>query len=84
LVKSRVSSAIQASWSISPYRSGDSRANSQEFLEIRASVLSLLDVDYMVPIDELRGEAKRIVSDSALWDKRVFGAQVTDWKTDSI
>jgi small-conductance mechanosensitive channel len=43
-----------------------------------------LYVDYMVPIDDLRAEAKQIVSDSALWDKRVFGVQVTDWKTDSI
>ena len=43
-----------------------------------------LYVDYMVPIDELRAEANRLVSESALWDKRVFGVQVTDWKTDSI
>lgn len=43
-----------------------------------------LYVDYMVPIDELRAEAKRIVSESALWDQRVFGVQVTDWKTDSV
>jgi small-conductance mechanosensitive channel len=43
-----------------------------------------LYVDYMVPIDELRAEAQRIVSESALWDKRVFAVQVTDWKTDSI
>jgi hypothetical protein len=38
----------------------------------------------MVPIDELRAEANRLVSESTLWDKRVFGVQVTDWKTDSI
>ena len=43
-----------------------------------------LYVDYTVPIDELRAEAKRIVSESALWDQRVFGVQVTDWKTDSV
>jgi small-conductance mechanosensitive channel len=43
-----------------------------------------LYVDYMVPIDELRAEANRLVSESALWDKRVFGVQVTDWKADSI
>ena len=43
-----------------------------------------LYVDYLVPIDELRAEAKRIVSESALWDQRVFGVQVTDWKTDSV
>jgi len=43
-----------------------------------------LYVDYMVPIDELRAEAERLVSASTLWDKRVFAVQVTDWKTDSI
>jgi len=43
-----------------------------------------LYVDYMVPIEELRAEATRVVSESTLWDKRVFGVQVTDWKTDSI
>jgi small-conductance mechanosensitive channel len=43
-----------------------------------------LYVDYMVPIDELRAEAQRIVAESSLWDKRSFGAQVTDWKTDSV
>jgi small-conductance mechanosensitive channel len=43
-----------------------------------------LYVDYMVPIDELRAEAKRLVSESTLWDKRVFAVQVTDWKTDSV
>ena len=43
-----------------------------------------LYVDYMVPIDELRAEANRLVSESTLWDKRVFGVHVTDWKTDSI
>jgi small-conductance mechanosensitive channel len=43
-----------------------------------------LYVDYMVPIDEIRAKAQQIVTASALWDKRVFGVQVTDWKTDSI
>jgi small-conductance mechanosensitive channel len=43
-----------------------------------------LYVDFMVPIEEVRTKAKDIVSESALWDKRVFGVQVTDWKTDSI
>jgi small-conductance mechanosensitive channel len=43
-----------------------------------------LYVDYMVPIDELRAESKRLVSESTLWDKRVFAVQVTDWKTDSV
>src|SRR5260370_6973350 len=43
-----------------------------------------LYVDFMVPIEEVRTKAKDVVSASALWDKRVFGVQVTDWKTDSI
>src|SRR5260221_7618998 len=43
-----------------------------------------LYVDFMVPIEEVRTKAKDVVSESALWDKRVFGVQVTDWKTDSI
>jgi small-conductance mechanosensitive channel len=43
-----------------------------------------LYVDYMIPIDELRAEAKRVVSESKLWDKRVLAVQVTDWKTDSV
>jgi small-conductance mechanosensitive channel len=43
-----------------------------------------LYVDFMVPIEEVRTEAEAVVSASALWDKRVFGVQVTDWKTDSI
>jgi small-conductance mechanosensitive channel len=43
-----------------------------------------LYVDYMVPIDEIRAKAQHIVTESALWDKRVVGVQVTDWKTDSI
>ena len=43
-----------------------------------------LYVDYIVSIDGIRDEAKRIVSESVLWDKRVFAVQVTDWKTDSV
>jgi len=43
-----------------------------------------LYVDFMVPIEEVRAKAKDVVSASAIWDKRVFGVQVTDWKTDSI
>ena len=43
-----------------------------------------LYVDFMVRIEEVRTKAKDVVSESALWDKRVFGVQVTDWKTDSI
>jgi small-conductance mechanosensitive channel len=43
-----------------------------------------LYVDYTVPVDEIRAEGQRIVSESRLWDKRVFGVQVTDWKTDAV
>jgi small-conductance mechanosensitive channel len=43
-----------------------------------------LYVDYMVPIDEIRAAAQQIVTESAFWDERAFGVQVTDWKTDSI
>jgi hypothetical protein len=38
----------------------------------------------MVPIEEVRTEAERVLSESTLWDKRAFGVQVTDWKTDSV
>jgi len=43
-----------------------------------------LYVDYLVSIDEIRAVAKQVVADSSLWDKRAFGVQVTDWKTDSV
>jgi small-conductance mechanosensitive channel len=43
-----------------------------------------LYVDYMVPIEEVRAAANRLVSASVLWDKRVFAVQVTDWRTDSV
>ncbi|HEX4202031.1 MAG TPA: mechanosensitive ion channel domain-containing protein [Chthoniobacterales bacterium] len=43
-----------------------------------------LYVDYLVSIDQIRATAKQVVSDSSLWDKRAFGVQVTDWKTDSV
>jgi small-conductance mechanosensitive channel len=43
-----------------------------------------LYVDYTVPIDEIRAEGQRIVSESSWWDKRAFGVQVTDWKTNSV
>ena len=43
-----------------------------------------LYVDYTIPVDEIRAEGQRIVSESRLWDKRVFGVQVTDWKTDAV
>ena len=41
---------------------------------------AFLYVDYSVPVEPLRDELKRIVSESPLWDKRVVGLQVTDLK----
>jgi small-conductance mechanosensitive channel len=40
--------------------------------------------DFLIPIDEIRAEAQRIVHASKLWDKRVFVVQVTDFKSDSV
>jgi small-conductance mechanosensitive channel len=40
--------------------------------------------DFIIPIDELRQAAEKIVAASPLWDKRVYGAQVTDWKNETI
>src|SRR5260221_1320571 len=44
----------------------------------------LLYADFMIPIDEIRQAAEKIVAASPLWDKRVYGAQVTDWKNETI
>lgn len=41
---------------------------------------AFLYVDYSVPVEPLRAELTRIVSESPLWDKRVVGLQVTDLK----
>lgn len=41
---------------------------------------AFLYVDYSVPVEPLRQELTRIVSESSLWDKRVVGLQVTDLK----
>jgi small-conductance mechanosensitive channel len=38
----------------------------------------LLWVDYSLPVDVLRTEAKRLVEASPLWDRRVFSVAVTD------
>jgi hypothetical protein len=38
----------------------------------------------MIPIEEIRQAAEKIVAVSPLWDKRVYGAQVTDWKNETI
>jgi small-conductance mechanosensitive channel len=43
-----------------------------------------LYVDFVVPVEEIRKEAKRIVEQSKLWDQRVFAFQVTDFKADSV
>ena len=43
-----------------------------------------LYVDFVVPVDEIRKEAKRIVEESKIWDRRVFAFQVTDFKSDSV
>ena len=40
--------------------------------------------DFLIPIDEIRAEAQRIVQASELWDKRVFVVQVTDFRSDSV
>jgi small-conductance mechanosensitive channel len=43
-----------------------------------------LYVDFLVPIEKVREETKRIVEASKLWDQRVFAFQVTDFKSDSV
>jgi small-conductance mechanosensitive channel len=37
-----------------------------------------LDVDWTVPVDEMRDEARRVVEGSDLWDRRAFGLQITE------
>jgi small-conductance mechanosensitive channel len=39
---------------------------------------TFLYVDYSVPVEPLRAELLRVVSESPLWDKRVCGMQVTN------
>jgi small-conductance mechanosensitive channel len=39
---------------------------------------AFLYVDYSVPVEPLRAELTRVVSESPLWDKRVCGLQVTN------
>jgi small-conductance mechanosensitive channel len=39
---------------------------------------AFLYVDYCVPVESLRAELQRVVSQSPLWDKRVCGLQVTN------
>jgi len=37
-----------------------------------------LDVDWSIPVDELRKAAQRVVEESELWDGRAFAVQVTE------
>lgn len=37
-----------------------------------------IDVDWQVPVDDLRGELNRLLADTDLWDQRVGVLQVTD------
>lgn len=39
---------------------------------------AFLYLDYTVPVEELRAELLRVVTESPLWDQRVCGLQVTD------
>ena len=41
-------------------------------------------VDYTVPVEAVRVEAKRILEGTALWDRRVFAVQVTDLRERSM
>ncbi len=40
--------------------------------------------DFLIPVEEVRSEAQRIVHASKLWDKRVFVLQVTDFRSDCV
>jgi small-conductance mechanosensitive channel len=44
----------------------------------------LLYTDFMIPIEEIRRAGEKIVAASPLWDKRVYAAQVTDWKNETV
>jgi small-conductance mechanosensitive channel len=41
-------------------------------------------VDYTVPVEAVRAEAKRILDGTPLWDRRVFAVQVTDLQERSM
>ena len=43
-----------------------------------------LYVDFLIPVEKVREETKRIVEASKLWDQRVFAFQVTDFRSDSV
>ena len=44
----------------------------------------LLYVDFQIPLDAVKREAKRIVESSPLWDRRAFAVQVTDLRPDCV
>lgn len=52
----------------------------QNWTRTSASVLGTIevDVDWTVPLDEMRAELERVVKGSELWDGRVCGLQVTE------
>ncbi|MBV9130716.1 MAG: mechanosensitive ion channel family protein, partial [Verrucomicrobia bacterium] len=43
-----------------------------------------LYADFLIPVEEVRAEAQRVVHASKLWDKRVFVVQVTDFRSDCV
>jgi small-conductance mechanosensitive channel len=43
-----------------------------------------LYLDFLVPLEKVREETKRIVEASKLWDQRVFAFQVTDFRSNSV
>jgi small-conductance mechanosensitive channel len=43
-----------------------------------------LYTDFMIPTEEIRRAGQQIVEASPLWDKRLYAAQVTDWKNETI
>lgn len=58
----------------------------QNWTRTTAQILGtvFLQVDYTVPIHELRAEFERLVQASPLWDGRVQGVQVTDLKSSTL
>jgi small-conductance mechanosensitive channel len=43
-----------------------------------------LYTDFMIPTEEIRHAGEQIVAASPLWDKRMYAAQVTDWKNETV
>ena len=52
----------------------------QNWTRVSANLLATvtLHLDYSVPVERIRQQAKRLVEASPLWDKQAFGVQVTD------